>query len=91
MARLTAKELNDVVRAFIDQVEDKAKLKKATEWAKRAIELVESPDSYHYQAQLMLKLGEKQLAMDIEQKAYDLALREKIDTQKFTAALEKMR
>jgi hypothetical protein len=72
-------------------VEDKAKLKKATEWAKRSLELVETPDAYHSYAQLMLKLGDKQMAMDIEQKAYDVAIREKLDTQKFTAALEKMR
>lgn len=91
MARLTAAELNEVVKAFYDQVEDKAKLKKATEWAKRSLELVETPDAYHSYAQLMLKLGDKQMAMDIEQKAYDIAIREKLDTQKFTAALEKMR
>ena len=91
MARLTSAELNEVVKAFYDQVEDKAKLKKATEWAKRSLELVESPDAYHSYAQLMLKMGDKQMAMDIEQKAYDIAIREKIDTQKFTAALEKRR
>jgi thiol-disulfide isomerase/thioredoxin len=91
MARLTSAELNEVVKAFYDQVEDRAKLTKATEWAKRSLELVESPDAYHSYAQLMLKLGDKQSAMDIEQKAYDVALREKLDTQKFTAALEKMR
>jgi thiol-disulfide isomerase/thioredoxin len=91
MARLTSAELNEVVKAFYDQVEDKTKLTKATEWAKRSLELVESPDGYHSYAQLMLKLGDKQTAMDIEQKAYDVALREKLDTQKFTAALEKMR
>jgi thiol-disulfide isomerase/thioredoxin len=91
MARLTSAELNEVVKAFYDQVEDKAKLTKATEWAKRSLELVESPDGYHSYAQLMLKLGDKQTAMDIEQKAYDIAIREKLDTQKFTAALEKMR
>ena len=91
MARLTSAELNEVVKAFYDQVEDKAKLKKATEWAKRSLELVETPDAYHSYAQLMLKMGDKQMAMDIEQKAYDVALREKLDTQKFTAALEKMR
>lgn len=91
MARLTANELNDVVKAFYDQVDDKAKLLKAVEWAKRSLELVETPDSYHSYAQLMLKLGDKQMALDIEQKAYDVALREKIDTQKFMAALEKMR
>lgn len=91
MARLTAAELNEVVKAFYDQVEDKVKLKKAVEWAKRSLELVETPDSYHSYAQLMLKLGDKQMALDIEQKAYDVALREKLDTQKFTAALEKMR
>ena len=91
MARLTAAELNEVVKAFYDQVEDKTKLKKATEWAKRSLELVETPDSYHSYAQLMLKMGDKQMAMDIEQKAYDVAIREKLDTQKFTAALEKMR
>ncbi len=91
MARLTANELNEVVKAFYDQVEDKAKLKKATEWARRSLELVETPDAYHSYAQLMLKMGDKQMAMDIEQKAYDVAIREKLDTQKFTAALEKMR
>ena len=91
MARLTSAELNDVVKAFNDQVEDKAKLLKATEWAKRSLELVETPDAYHSYAQLMLKLGDKQMAMDIEQKAYDIAIREKLDTQKFTAALENMR
>jgi thiol-disulfide isomerase/thioredoxin len=91
MARLTSAELNEVVKAFYDQVEDKAKLKKATEWAKRSLELVETPDAYHSYAQLMLKLGDKQMAMDIEQKAYDIAIREKLDTQKFTAALEKMK
>ena len=91
MARLTSAELNDVVKAFNDQVEDKAKLHKATEWAKRSLELVETPDAYHSYAQLMLKLGDKQMAMDIEQKAYDIAIREKLDTQKFTAALENMR
>ena len=91
MARLTATELNEVVKAFNEQVDDKAKLNKATEWAKRSLELVETPDAYHTYAQLMLKLGDKQMAMDIEQKAYDSAIREKIDTQKFTAALEKMR
>ena len=91
MARLTAAELNEVVKAFYDQVEDKTKLKKATEWAKRSLELVETPDAYHSYAQLMLKMGDKQMAMDIEQKAYDVAIREKLDTQKFTAALEKMR
>lgn len=91
MARLTANELNEVVKAFYDQVDDKVKLKKAIEWAKRSLELVETPDSYHSYAQLMLKLGDKQMALDIEQKAYDVALREKLDTQKFTAALEKMR
>lgn len=91
MARLTANELNEVVKAFYDQVDDKAKLKKATEWAKRSLELVETPDAYHSYAQLMLKLGDKQMAMDIEQKAYDVALRQKLDTQKFTAALEKMK
>ena len=91
MARLTANELNEVVKAFYDQVEDKAKLKKASEWAKRSLELVETPDAYHSYAQLMLKMGDKQMAMDIEQKAYDIAIREKLDTQKFTAALEKMR
>ena len=91
MARLTANELNEVVKAFYDQVEDKARLKKAAEWAKRSLELVETPDAYHSYAQLMLKMGDKQMAMDIEQKAYDVALREKLDTQKFTAALEKMR
>jgi thiol-disulfide isomerase/thioredoxin len=91
MARLTANELNEVVKAFQDQIEDKGKLRKATEWAKRSLELVETPDSYHLYAQLMLKLGEKQQALDIEQKAYEVAIREKIDTQKFTAALEKMK
>jgi len=91
MARLTAAELNEVVKAFLDQVEDKAKLLKATEWAKRSLELVETPDAYHAYAQLMLKLGDKQMAMDIEQKAYDIAIREKLDTQKFTSALQKMR
>jgi thiol-disulfide isomerase/thioredoxin len=91
MARLTSAELNEVVKAFYDQVEDKAKLMKATEWAKRSLELVETPDGYHSYAQLMLKLGDRQMAMDIEQKAYDIAIREKLDTQKFTAALEKMR
>ena len=91
MARLTSAELNEVVKTFYDQVDDKVKLKKATEWAKRSLELVETPDSYHSYAQLMLKMGDKQMAMDIEQKAYDVALREKLDTQKFTAALEKMK
>lgn len=91
MARLTSAELNDVVKVFNDQVEDKAKLNKAAEWAKRSLELVESPDAYHSYAQLMLKLGDKQMAMDIEQKAYDIAIREKLDTQKFTVALENMR
>lgn len=91
MARLTAAELNEVVKAFYDQVEDKAMLNKATEWAKRSLELVETPDAYHSYAQLILKLGNKQMAMDIEQKAYDIAIREKLDTQKFTAALEKMK
>ena len=74
MARLTAAELNEVVKAFYDQVEDKTKLKKATEWAKRSLELVETPDAYHSYAQLMLKMGDKQMAMDIEQKAYDIAI-----------------
>ena len=91
MARLTSAELNEVVKAFYDQVDDKVKLKKATEWAKRSLELVETPDAYHSYAQLMLKMGDKQMAMDIEQKAYDVALREKLDTHKFTAALEKMK
>jgi len=91
MARLTSAELNEVVKAFNDQVEDKAKLNKATEWAKRSLELVETPDAYHSYAQLMLKLGDKQMAIDIEKKAYDSAIREKLDTQKFTVALENMR
>ena len=91
MARLTSAELNEVVKAFYDQVDDKVKLKKATEWAKRSLELVETSDAYHSYAQLMLKMGDKQMAMDIEQKAYDVALREKLDTQKFMAALEKMK
>ncbi len=91
MARLTSAELNEVVKAFNEQVEDKAKLNKATEWAKRSLELVETPDAYHSYAELMLKLGDKQMAMDIEQKAYDIAIREKIDTKKFIAALEKMK
>ena len=91
MARLTSAELNEVVKAFNEQVDDKAKLNKATEWAKRSLELVETPDAYHTYAQLILKLGDKQMAMDIEQRAYDIAIREKIDTQKFTAALEKMK
>ena len=91
MARLTSAELNKVVKAFYDQVDDKVKLKKATEWAKRSLELVETPDAYHSYAQLMLKMGDKQMAMDNEQKAYDVAIREKLDTQKFTAALEKMK
>ena len=68
MARLTSAELNEVVKAFYDQVDDKVKLKKATEWAKRSLELVETPDAYHSYAQLMLKMGDKQMAMDIEQK-----------------------
>ncbi len=71
--------------------DDKVKLENATEWAKRSLELVETPDAYRSYAQLMLKMGDKQMAMDIEQKAYDVALREKLDTQKFTAALEKMK
>ena len=91
MARLTSAELNEVVKVFNEQVEDKAKLNKATEWAKRSLELVETPDAYHSYAELMLKLGDKQMAMDIEQKAYDIAIREKIDTKKFIAALEKMK
>lgn len=91
MARLTSNELNDVVKAFYDQVDDKAKLTKALNWAKRSIELVETPDNYHSYAQLLLKLGDKQEAFNVEQKAYDVALREKLDTQKFTAALDKMR
>ena len=91
MARLTSAELNEVVKVFNEQVEDKRKLNKATEWAKRSLELVETPDAYHSYAQLMLKLGNKQMAMNIEQKAYDIAIREKIDTQKFIAALEKMK
>lgn len=68
IARLTSAELNEVVKAFYDQVDDKVKLKKATEWAKRSLELVETPDAYHSYAQLMLKMGDKQMAMDIEQK-----------------------
>jgi hypothetical protein len=91
MARLTANELNEVVKAFHDQVEDRAKLTKALAWAKRSLELVETPDNFHSYAQLLLKLGDKQEAYNVEQKAYDIALRDKIDTQKFTAALEKMR
>ncbi|NBB27975.1 tetratricopeptide repeat protein [Cellulophaga sp. BC115SP] len=91
MARLTANELHDVVKTFYEQVDTPAKLEKAIPWVQRAIELVENPDYYHSYAQLMLKLGDKQKALDIEQKAYELALREKIDTQKFTSALEKMK
>ncbi len=91
LARLTANELNDVVKTFYEQVTDKALLQKAVPWIKRAIELVENPDYFHSYAQLMLKMGEKQQALDIEQQAYELALREKIDTQKFTSALEKMK
>jgi len=91
MARLTANELHDVVKTFYEQVDTPAKLEKAIPWVQRAIELVENPDYYHSYAQLMLKLGDKQKALDIEQKAYELALKEKIDTQKFTSALEKMK
>lgn len=91
MARQTSAELNDVVKAFIEQIDDKAKLMKAVGWAKRSLELVEMPDNFHFYAQLLLKLGDKQEAFNIEQKAYDVALREKMDTQKFTAALDKMR
>ena len=91
MARQTSVELNDVVKAFYDQVDDRAKLTKAVNWAKRSLELVETPDSFHSYAQLLLKLGDKQEAFNVEQKAYDVALREKMDTQKFTAALDKMK
>ena len=91
MARLTSNELNDVVKAFYDQVDDKTKLIKAVAWAKRSLELVETPDNFHSYAQLLLKLGDKQEAFNVEQKAYDVALREKMDTQKFTAALDKMK
>jgi hypothetical protein len=91
MARQTSTELNDVVKAFIEQIDDRAKLTKALNWAKRSLELVETPDNFHSYAQLLLKLGDKQEAFNVEQKAYDVALREKMDTQKFTAALDKMR
>jgi thiol-disulfide isomerase/thioredoxin len=91
LARLTANELNDVVKAFYEQVDNTAKLEKAIPWIQRAIELVQNPDYFHSYAQLMLKMGNKQKALDIEQKAYELALKEKIDTQKFTSALEKMK
>jgi tetratricopeptide (TPR) repeat protein len=90
LARLTGNELNDVVKAFYEQVTEKTKLEKAIEWAKRAIELVPNPEYYHSYAQVVLKLGDKQKALDIEQKAYEIALKEKIDTHKFTAAIEKM-
>ena len=91
MARQTSVELNDVVKAFIEQIDDRAKLTKALGWAKRSLELVETPDNFHSYAQLLLKMGDKQEAFNVEQKAYDVALREKMDTQKFTAALDKMR
>ena len=91
MARQTSVELNDVVKAFIEQIDDKAKLTKAVNWAKRSLELVETPDNFHSYAQLLLKMGDKQEAFNVEQKAYDVALREKMDTQKFTAALDKMK
>ncbi len=91
MARQTSAELNDVVKAFIEQIDDKTKLTKAVGWAKRSLELVETPDNFHSYAQLLLKMGDKQEAFNVEQKAYDVALREKMDTQKFTAALDKMK
>lgn len=36
-------------------------------------------------------MGDKQEAFNAEQEVYDVALREKMDTQKFTAALDKMK
>jgi tetratricopeptide (TPR) repeat protein len=90
-ARMTANELNEVVKAYFDNVVDNTHLAKSTEWAKRAIELVEHPDYYDSYAHILLKIGDKQKAQEMEQKAVEVAMRDKIDIQKFTAALEKMR
>lgn len=83
--------LNDVAWNFFELIAEAEGLENAASWSKRSVDIC--PDNHMYYdtyANLLYKLGRKEEALIIEDKALKLARQAKSDTATYEETINKM-
>ena len=83
--------LNNFAWDFFTNINDSKMLEKALEWSRRSLVLDESAGTKDTEANLLNKLGRKQEAIAAEEKAIDLAQKEKGAVDSFKETLEQFK
>lgn len=86
-----ANELNSFAWTFYEQVDNKEKLEKAANWAKKAVEANNNYAFNDTQAAVLFKLGRKEEALVAAEKAIQLAKKEEADASATVELLEKIK
>lgn len=83
-----ANALNSIAWTFYESVEDKTVLLKAVEWGKKASELVPEYGILDTYASILYKAGKKEMALQIANKAINLAKKENYPTTDYEGTTE---
>jgi thioredoxin-related protein len=80
--------LNSIAWDFYEKVENKNALSKAEEWAMRACEIESSYANLDTYASVLYKLGKKQQALDVANKAIDVAKKDKLASADYQGTID---
>lgn len=80
--------LNSIAWDFYEKVENKNALSKAEEWAMRACEIESSYANLDTYASVLYKLGKKQQALDVANKAIDAAKKDKLASSDYQGTID---
>lgn len=86
-----ADQLNSIAWAFFEKTDNKDYLKKAEEWAARAVKLDKQHHILDTQANLLYKLGKYEKALVVEQEALEMAQARGEDTESYQEVIAKIK
>ena len=86
-----SRNLNNGAWAFYKMTNNPYLLSLATEWVKKGLEFYEGPEALDTYSRLLYKQGQKNIAIEMEQKSIDLRKKRGFPTMEFETTLEKMK
>lgn len=83
--------LVEITTNYVAYIEDKKKLKNATNWIKQALQLGESLDKYKLAAQLYMKVNDAKNALELAQKGKNIAVSNGWKTDEMDQLIEQIK
>lgn len=88
---LTADDLNNIAWSIFEHVNDKALLQKALQWALQSVKIESGAGNNDTVANIYFKLGQKDKAVEYEQKAINIIKQNKGNSAEFEKVLSKFK